>query len=166
MYNTQKDGFISCVCASLSHDLSHAIREVHLCVGLALPPPVWTQRTVLQGWFGDLEQQWCHSGAFTPSLSEKQRDGENMDEHRENDIKATGLCLYENGPLWAESHARLFVIPVLKKQQKTGYCSSVAFFPRFFSIVCWWWDRILLTFLAFSKMRKWINKIISKLVLS
>lgn len=40
-----------------------------------------------------------------------------MDERGENDIKATGPCLYENGPLCAELHARRFVIPVLKKHR-------------------------------------------------
>lgn len=78
---------------------------------LALPPHVWTQRTVIR-WFSHLEQQSCHCGAFSPSSSENQGYGENMDVHGENDIKATGLCLYENGPLCAELHARLFLLPV------------------------------------------------------
>lgn len=35
-----------------------------------------------------------------------------MDEHGENDIKATGLDLYDNGPLCAELHVCGFAIPV------------------------------------------------------
>lgn len=66
---------------------------------------------VSRGWLVILEQQCCHSGAFSPSLSERRRDGDNMDEHGENDIKAMGLYLYDNGPLWAGSHVRGFAIP-------------------------------------------------------
>lgn len=41
-------------------------------------------------------------GQFFPSLSERQADGENVDRHGENDIKAACLYVYENGPLCAE----------------------------------------------------------------
>lgn len=35
-----------------------------------------------------------------------------MDGHGENDIKATGWYIYENGPLRAELHVRGFAVPL------------------------------------------------------
>lgn len=60
------------------------------------------------------EQQCCHFCAFSPSLFERRGDVENMYEHGENHIKATGLYLYDNGPLQAELHLCGFAISVCK----------------------------------------------------
>lgn len=56
-----------------------------------------------------------HFGAFSPSPSDRQAEGENMDEHGVNYIKATAVYLYDNGPLCAELHGCGFAISVKKK---------------------------------------------------
>lgn len=52
---------------------------------------------------------------FPPPPSERRAEGENMDEHGVNYIKATAVYLYDNGPLCAELHGCGFAIPVKKK---------------------------------------------------
>lgn len=57
-----------------------------------------------------------HFGAFLPPPpSDRRAEGENMDEHGVNYIKATAVYLYDNGPLCAELHGCGFAIPVKKK---------------------------------------------------
>lgn len=60
-----------------------------------------------------------HFGAFSPSPSERQAEGENMDEHGVNYMKATAVYLYDNGPLCAELHGCGFAIPVKKNKKVT-----------------------------------------------
>lgn len=61
-----------------------------------------------------LKQQCCHSGAFLPP-SLRDGVGGNMDEHGDNDIKVTGLYLYDHGPLCAELHYVVLQFQLKKK---------------------------------------------------